>query len=103
MLLAAAPGGVTTNLFTYLAKSNVPLSIVLTVIAPILVMATMPLWVWITVRLFEDTPGTSASSPFRRVGPSARSSRRRRRTSPPGSRRSSPSSVSSCWWACSPS
>jgi hypothetical protein len=57
MLLAAAPGGVTTNLFTYLAKSNVPLSIVLTVIAPILVMATMPLWVWITVRLFEDSTG----------------------------------------------
>lgn len=57
MLLAAAPGGVTTNLFTYLAKGNVPLSIVLTVIASILMMATMPLWVWITVRLFEDTTG----------------------------------------------
>lgn len=57
MLLAAAPGGVTTNLFTHLAKGTVPLSIVLTVIASIMMMATMPLWVWITVQLFGDTTG----------------------------------------------
>lgn len=57
MLLAAAPGGVTTNLFAHLAKGNVPLSIVLTVITSILMMASMPLWVWITVRLFEDVTG----------------------------------------------
>ena len=57
MLLAAAPGGVTTNLFAHLAKGNVPLSIVLTVITSILMMATLPLWVWITVRLFEDVTG----------------------------------------------
>ncbi|HIW90648.1 MAG TPA: bile acid:sodium symporter family protein [Candidatus Corynebacterium avicola] len=57
MLLAAAPGGVTTNLFAHLAKGNVPLSIVLTVITSILMMATLPLWVWVTVRLFEDVTG----------------------------------------------
>jgi BASS family bile acid:Na+ symporter len=58
MLLAATPGGVTTNLFAHLAKGNVLLSIVLIVITSILMVTTMPLWVWITVRLFEDATGT---------------------------------------------
>ena len=52
ILVAATPGGVTTNLFTHLAKGNVPLSIVLTVLASIAMMATMPFWIWVAGKAF---------------------------------------------------
>lgn len=57
VLLAAAPGGVTTNLFAHLAKGNVPLSIVLTVLASIAMMVTMPFWVWVGAQLFHGEGG----------------------------------------------
>lgn len=43
LLVAAAPGGATSNLFTYLAKGNVPLSIAVTLTTTLLCMATIPL------------------------------------------------------------
>lgn len=55
MLIAATPGGVTTNLFTHLCKGNVPLSIVLTVLASIAMMVTMPFWIWLSGRFFPVT------------------------------------------------
>lgn len=55
MLVAATPGGVTTNLFTHLCKGNVPLSIVLTVLASIAMMVTMPFWIWLSGKLFPVT------------------------------------------------
>lgn len=60
MLLAATPGGVTTNLFTHLGRGNVPLSIVLTVIASLAMMVTMPLWVAITTRFIATNVQTDA-------------------------------------------
>lgn len=57
VLLAAAPGGITTNLFAHLGKGNVPLSIVLTVISSIAMMATMPFWVWVGTQVFTDPTG----------------------------------------------
>ena len=55
MLIAATPGGVTTNLFTHLSKGNVPLSIVLTVLASVAMMVTMPFWIWVSGKLFPVT------------------------------------------------
>lgn len=55
MLVAATPGGVTTNLFTHLCKGNVPLSIILTVLASIAMMVTLPFWIWLSGKLFPVT------------------------------------------------
>jgi len=43
ILVAAAPGGAMSNVFTYFAKSNVPLSIALTAVVTLTCMATTPL------------------------------------------------------------
>jgi BASS family bile acid:Na+ symporter len=43
LILAAVPGGATSNLFTYLAKGNVPLSIAVTLTSTLLCVATIPL------------------------------------------------------------
>lgn len=43
MIIAACPGGTTSNLITYLARANVALSIVLTVIASLVAIVTLPI------------------------------------------------------------
>lgn len=43
MIIAACPGGTTSNLITYLARGNVALSIVLTVIASLVAVITLPI------------------------------------------------------------
>lgn len=43
LIIAACPGGTTSNLITYLARGNVALSIVLTVIASLLAVLTLPI------------------------------------------------------------
>ena len=45
VILAACPGGTTSNLITFLGRGNVALSIVLTVIASLATIVTLPLWV----------------------------------------------------------
>lgn len=45
VLLAACPGGATTNLFTHLAKGDVALSITLTAIASVITVFTIPVLV----------------------------------------------------------
>lgn len=45
ILLAACPGGATTNLITHLAKGNVALSITITALASVITVFTIPLWV----------------------------------------------------------
>ncbi len=45
VLLAACPGGATTNLFTHLAKGDVALSITLTAIASVITVFTIPILV----------------------------------------------------------
>ncbi len=43
VVIAACPGGATSNIFAFLAKANVALSITLTVIATLITIATIPL------------------------------------------------------------
>ena len=50
MILAACPGGPTSNLITYLAKGNVALSITLTAISSLITVFTIPLVVNLATR-----------------------------------------------------
>lgn len=52
MILAACPGGPTSNLVTYLAKGNVALSITLTAISSLMTVFTIPLVVNIATTTF---------------------------------------------------
>lgn len=52
MILAACPGGPTSNLITYLAKGNVALSITLTAISSVITVFTIPLVVNLAMGLF---------------------------------------------------
>ena len=52
MILAACPGGPTSNLMTYLAKGNVALSITLTAISSVVTVFTIPLVVNLAMRMF---------------------------------------------------
>lgn len=54
MLLAACPGGATSNLLTHLAKGDLALSISLTAIASILSIFTIPLIVQFALSEFSD-------------------------------------------------
>jgi len=55
MILAACPGGPTSNLITYLARGNVALSISLTAISSLITVVTIPLVVNIAMGQFLDT------------------------------------------------
>ena len=55
MIIAAAPGGVTSNILTSFAKGDVALSISLTAIISLLSVITIPFIVLTSVRLLGDT------------------------------------------------
>jgi BASS family bile acid:Na+ symporter len=55
MIIAAAPGGVTSNLLTSFAKGDVALSISLTAIISLLCVITIPFIVLTSVELLNDT------------------------------------------------
>lgn len=44
IVIAACPGGTTSNVFTFLAKGNLALSIILTVLASLITIVTIPLF-----------------------------------------------------------
>ena len=52
VLVAALPGGTTSNILTYLARGNLALSITLTVIASLAVMLTLPFYLNLALTLF---------------------------------------------------
>lgn len=52
MILAACPGGATSNLITYLAKGDAALSVTLTAISSLLTVITIPLIVNFSIRYF---------------------------------------------------
>ncbi|HEY7594249.1 MAG TPA: bile acid:sodium symporter family protein [Actinophytocola sp.] len=54
MLLAAAPGGTTANLFSHLAHGDVALNITLTAINSVLAVVTLPIVVNLSLRGFMD-------------------------------------------------
>lgn len=54
VIIAACPGGTTSNLFTFLARGNVALSIVLTVLASLITIMTLPLFTNYAMSLYMD-------------------------------------------------
>ncbi len=52
MILAACPGGATSNLMTYIARGNVALSISLTAISSVITIFTIPLVVNLSMQFF---------------------------------------------------
>lgn len=55
VIVAASPGGATSNLVAYLARANVALSIVLTVVASVATIVTLPLAANLALRWQADT------------------------------------------------
>ncbi|WP_226703914.1 bile acid:sodium symporter family protein [Microbulbifer elongatus] len=55
VIIAACPGGTTSNLFTLLAKGNVALSIVLTVSASLMTIMSLPLFANFALKLYFGT------------------------------------------------
>jgi len=64
MIIAACPGGVTSNLLTYLARGDTALSVSLTAIISLLAVVTLPLIVGFSITHFMD----AADAPNLSVG-----------------------------------
>jgi len=56
MIIAACPGGATSNLVTYLLRGNVALSISMTAINSLITLITIPLVVYLSVEYFIHEP-----------------------------------------------
>ena len=63
MILAACPGGPSSNLLTYLVRGNVALSITLTAVSSLITVFTIPLVVNLSMQSFMGE-GTSLQLPF---------------------------------------
>lgn len=64
ILVAASPGGATSNLVTYLARGSVALSIILTALASVAVILTLPLWFDIGARIIPGAGDYEVSVPL---------------------------------------
>lgn len=64
VLVAATPGGATSNLITYLSRGNVALSVILTAITSVAVILTLPLWFDVGVRIIPGAAGSEVSVPL---------------------------------------
>jgi len=54
VVIAACPGGTTSNIFTYLAKGNLALSILATILASLITVFSIPLFTNLALRLFTE-------------------------------------------------
>ncbi|MFN3340802.1 MAG: bile acid:sodium symporter family protein [Dietzia sp.] len=64
VLVAATPGGATSNLITYLARGNVALSIILTALASVAVILTLPLWFDLGARIIPGAAEFEVAVPL---------------------------------------
>ncbi|MTV24254.1 bile acid:sodium symporter family protein [Nitriliruptoraceae bacterium ZYF776] len=67
IIVAACPGGTTSNLISFLARANVALSIVLTVVASIVTILTLPLFTGFALDLQGAPDGVSVEVPLLRT------------------------------------
>ncbi len=63
VIVTACPGGATSNLFSYLARGNVALSVTLTSLSSALCFLTIPFWIELGLDLFMDD-GTGENTPL---------------------------------------
>nr|WP_228548963.1 bile acid:sodium symporter family protein [Dietzia sp. DQ11-38-2] len=64
VLVAATPGGATSNLITYLARGNVALSVILTALSSVAVILTLPMWFGIGARLIPGAADEEVTVPL---------------------------------------
>lgn len=64
MLMAAAPGGVTSNAITLAARADVALAVALTALSSLLVCITLPFWSGLALDLFLARDGQMRLSPL---------------------------------------
>ncbi|MFO7994409.1 MAG: bile acid:sodium symporter, partial [Marinobacter sp.] len=68
VIIAACPGGTTSNLFVLLARGNIALSIVLTVTASLITIVTLPLLTNFALQLYAGTEESITLPVGRTVG-----------------------------------
>ena len=66
MLLAAAPGGASANIFSHLAHGDLALNITLTAINSVLALVSLPLIVWLSFAYFK-AGGETVPPPFGKI------------------------------------
>jgi len=54
VILAACPGGVTSNAYTFASRADVALSVSLTAVTSFITIASLPVFTWMAVTLFLD-------------------------------------------------
>ena len=64
VLVAATPGGATSNLITYLSRGNVALSVILTALTSVAVILTLPMWFGIGARLIPGAADEEVNVPL---------------------------------------
>ncbi|MFN7244588.1 MAG: bile acid:sodium symporter family protein [Dietzia cercidiphylli] len=64
VLVAATPGGATSNLITYLARGNVALSVILTALTSVAVILTLPMWFGIGARVIPGASDAEVTVPL---------------------------------------
>ena len=64
VLVAATPGGATSNLITYLSRGNVALSVILTALTSVAVILTLPMWFGIGARLIPGAADEEVTVPL---------------------------------------
>lgn len=64
VLVAATPGGATSNLITYLARGNVALSVILTAVTSVAVILTLPMWFGIGARVIPGAADSEVTVPL---------------------------------------
>jgi BASS family bile acid:Na+ symporter len=62
VIITSCPGGATSNVFSYLARANIALSITLTSLSSLLCFVTIPLWVNLGIELFGAEMEADAST-----------------------------------------
>ncbi len=61
VIITACPGGATSNLFSYLARANVALSVTLTALSSTLCFVTIPFWIDLGLGLFMSDAGADTA------------------------------------------
>lgn len=64
VLVAATPGGATSNLITYLSRGSVALSVILTAVTSVAVILTLPMWFGIGARIIPGAADSEVSVPL---------------------------------------
>ncbi|MFN3602382.1 MAG: bile acid:sodium symporter family protein [Dietzia sp.] len=64
VLVAATPGGATSNLITYLARGSVALSVILTALTSVAVIFTLPMWFGIGARIIPGAADAEVTVPL---------------------------------------